>query len=233
MKSSQLDYVNIRGIHIYLELRSTRLFVGHLKQDENKYELTYEARYLNHKKAIPLGPELPLTKMVFTSKDIFPSFADRIPSRENPAYSEYCAHFGISPQTQNTLVLLATVGSVGPSSFVFEPDWGVSFTSHDLKAFRKELGLSTRDFAICFGISPATVVNIENGITSGSDVLKLIEVFCCFPEVAIFYIKKYASALHSKTKERMLTQLKNKMALSFTHTQPLFRHPSPARKRPL
>ena len=206
----KLDYSKVIGINVFLELRSTRIAVGKLERKQNKYFFTYSEKYLNYKKAIPLGYELPLTKQYFESKELFPFFFDRIPAKENPAYPEYCKQFGISPTEKNPIILLATIGRKGPSWFVFEPIWEDSFSSNDLKMFRKNLGLSTRDLAICFGISQATIVRIENNKASGAEVLKFLDILNEFPEAAAYYIEKYASALHSKSKEKVLSKLREK-----------------------
>lgn len=206
----KIDYSNVIGINVFLERRSTRIHVGKLERKENKYTFTYSEKYLNYKKAIPLGHELPLTKQYFENKELFPFFFDRIPASENPAYPEYCKQFDISPEEKNSIILLATIGRKGPSWFVFEPVWGDTFSSKDLKAFRCELGLSTRDFALCFGISQATIVRIENNKASGAEVFKLLDILSEFPEAAVYYIEKYASGLHSKTKEKVLSKLRER-----------------------
>ena len=195
----------IKAILVYLELKTTRELVGKLEYKNKKYCFSYDKRYLELKKALPIGPELPLTKLYFESEELFPSFVDRIPSKHNPAYTDYCAEFSIDVDEENQLILLATIGRKGPSSFIFEPEYN-SFTANDLKSFRQELGLTTRDFAECFGITQATIVRIENGQTSGSEVLKLLEIFYLFPHVAQYYIKKYANKLHYKIEERIMTK---------------------------
>ena len=195
----------IKAILVYLELKITREFVGKLEYKNEKYCFSYDKKYLELKKALPVGPELPLTKLYFESDELFPSFADRIPSKQNPAYSDYCAKFDIDIDEENPLILLATIGRKGPSSFIFEPEYG-TFTAQDLKSFRQELGLTTRDFAECFGITQATIVRIENGQTSGNEVLKLLEIFYLFPNVAQYYIKKHANKLHNKIEERVINK---------------------------
>ena len=119
----RIDYSKVAGIRLFLERRSKRLFVGKLERKEKKYIFSYDKKYLNYKKAIPFGQEFPLTKQYFESQEIFPSFQDRIPSKENPAYSDYCKQFGISPEEKDIFILLATIGRKGPSWFMFEPLW--------------------------------------------------------------------------------------------------------------
>ena len=201
---AHIDYTHIKGIDIFLELRSTRVLAGRLNYEKNKYVFTYEAKYLDHKKAIPVGPELPMTRQSFESVTIFPSFLDRIPSKHNPAYPEYCAVFDVASEEKDILVLLATVGRKGPSSFIFEPVWADTFSASDLKRFRKALGLSTRDFAACFGMTQAAIVRIEGGKSSGAEILRTMEIFHKFPEAAAYHVRKYATTLHSKTKEKVV-----------------------------
>jgi HipA-like protein len=205
---SKINYADIIGIKVYLEKKSRkREFVGRLERTNNNYQFFYEESYLNCSKSIPLGPELPLTKREFTSSILFPSLADRIPSKENAAYREYCDQFGINPEEKDPCILLATIGRRGPSSFVFEPIWKETFTAASLKKFRKELGLSTRDFAECFGLTQATVVRIENAQTSGKETLKFIEVLYKIPEAATYFISRHASRMSSETKERVLRKI--------------------------
>jgi HipA-like protein len=203
----KFDYSFVIGINVWLEQRSTRIFVGKLEQKDSVYIFSYNEKYLYYKKAIPLGQEFPLTKQHFESKQIFPTFQERIPLEANPAYPDYCNIFGISPTEDNIFVLLATIGRRGPSWFIFEPIWGDRFTGEDLKKFRKELGISTRNFGLCFGISQATIVRIENEQASGAEVLRFLEIFYHFPEAAAYYVEKYGGALHSTKREKLISQL--------------------------
>ncbi|MBL9029644.1 MAG: HipA N-terminal domain-containing protein [Caedimonas sp.] len=206
--SYKIDYSEVIGIKVFLERRTKRMLVGRLEQKNRKFIFTYNKMYLNHKKAIPIGQELPLTKQCFESKKIFPSFQERIPLKENPAYPEYCKQFNVSPEENNVFILLATIGRKGPSWFIFEPIWGDTFSGKKLKEFRNKIGLSTRDFGASFGISQATIVRIENNKASGAEVLRFLEILYKFPETAAYYIEKYGSALHSDIKKRVLSMLK-------------------------
>lgn len=209
---NMIDYKDVKAIKVYLELKSTREYVGMLSCDLGKYKFEYNKRYVALKKAVPIGPDLPLTKLEFTSDNLFSSFEDRIPSRGNPAYPEYCSIFNIDSTESNQLILLATIGSRGPSSLIFEPEWGELFLADDLKNYRIKLGLSTRDFALCFGFSQATIVRIENRQSSGEEVLKLIEILSKFPEVALYTILRKAHELHSKKKTKVIELLNKEIA---------------------
>ena len=203
----KIDYTKIIGIKVFLEIVSKRILVGDLVYKTGNYVFTYDDKYLNYKKAIPLGPELPLTKQSFQDTKIFESFWDRIPSKHNLFYPEYCRQFNIDPNEDNILVLLATIGSMVPSSFIFEPLWEDSFTGVTLRVFRGILELSTRDFASAFGISQATIVRIENNNASGTEILKFLEILYKFPETAaIYYVRKYGK-LHSRIKEKVILTL--------------------------
>ena len=198
---------NITAIDIYAEFGKSRIYVGRLDKTGGKFQFSYDRKYLKSKKKLSLGPEFPLTKRQFFSDSLFNSFKDRIPSKENQAYTEYCDKFGISSDENNELILLATIGSRGPSSFVFEPVFFSEFTSDDLIKFRKKLKLSTRDFATLFDLSSATLNKIENGKMSGRDILKRIEIYALFKEVALFEIERNKAKVHSSVYESVKTLL--------------------------
>src|SRR5271155_5807356 len=109
---------NPNKLEVFSEGRKRRVYVGRLSYDSEKevFEFRYDPKYAKLKTAIPLGPELDLFKKVQSSKKkVFPSFADRIPSKSNPAYEEYCRSQGISPSERNPIILLSTIGRRGPS----------------------------------------------------------------------------------------------------------------------
>src|SRR3990167_11084504 len=111
----------ITAVDVYLKKRKTREYVGQLTRDNAHYIFTYNDLYLYKDRSIPLGPDLPLTKKKFISDALFPSFLDRIPSNKNPAYKEYCKMVGIDANESDLIILLATLGQKGPSSFIFSP----------------------------------------------------------------------------------------------------------------
>ncbi|NGX41658.1 MAG: hypothetical protein KR126chlam4_01502 [Candidatus Anoxychlamydiales bacterium] len=183
----QLKFLII-GIDVFLEKRKTRIHVGYLKKENEQFVFIYNDHYLRAQNIIPLGPEFPLTKKQFKSKSLFASFEDRIPSKENPAYSEYCQAMKIDPMEDNPLVLLSTIGKRGPSSFVFEPIYERLFTIQDVLDFRKLLKLTTREFAHIFEISQASLNALERKRSSGKDLLKRLEIFVRFPTVALYFL---------------------------------------------
>ena len=95
------------------------------------------------------------------------------------------------------------LGRKGPSSFIFAPVYDHAFTKDDLKAFRKKLQLSIRDFAKLFDFSPVTISRIESGKSSGKDTLKRVELYYLFPEVALYEVSRFGFRLGSKKYERV------------------------------
>ena len=54
----------IQAIRCFLELRSSRKFVGQLTQGPEGYTFTYSDAYLFDRNVIPLGPEMPHKKRI-------------------------------------------------------------------------------------------------------------------------------------------------------------------------
>lgn len=183
-------YKSIIAVDVYLEKRKTREYVGRLSRSNSHFIFTYSDSYIYKDKAISLGPDLPLSAKKFTSKKLFPSFEDRIPSSRNPAYSEYCKMVGIDRDEKNPLILVATLGQKGPSSFIFAPVFHHSITSDDIIEYRKHLHLTVREFCELFDIATSTLHRIEKNRTSGKDTLKRLEIYLNFPEVALYEIMK-------------------------------------------
>ena len=202
----------VPSVLIYLERKKSRKFVGELTYDHKKhlYVFTYDKPYLRAN-LIPLGPELPLTPKKFTSSTLFEPFIDRLPSRENPAYKEYCAAANIEMTEQDPFILLTSIGKREPSSFIFERKKQDFLRAEELKIFRRELGLTIREFAIGFAIGTKTLTLIENGHSSGRDAVKRIELYIRFPEVALFEFRRNCAAIHRdkcKQVERILSERK-------------------------
>lgn len=207
----QKPFDKIVGVRVFLERKTDRQLVGILRKNDDTFYFEYENRYLNGKGVIPLGPEMPLTKRSFQSNTLFIPFADRIPSRENPAYADYCRATGISLDESNPIVLLTTVARRGPSSSIFEPLFGDGFTPEDLRHFRKMLGLTVKEFGFCFGFSPAAITRIELEQSSGREILKRAEIYAKYPEVALDQIKRHGGGLHTKKRLRVETLLKERI----------------------
>ena len=110
-----------KAIDVYLERTSARQYVGRLSKIRGRFVFEYNEAYRYSGNAVRFGPDLPINKRKHFSLKLFPSFADRIPSRENPAYKEYCQSVGISPSEKNSFALLVKLGRKGPSSFILAP----------------------------------------------------------------------------------------------------------------
>ncbi|MDE3046582.1 MAG: HipA N-terminal domain-containing protein [Verrucomicrobiota bacterium] len=197
----------ISAVLVYLERRKSRKLVGELTyhSKEEAYVFQYDKNYLRLK-LIPLGPELPLGRKKFISKKLFESFVDRIPSRENPAYKDYCAAEGIDVNEADPFILLTTIGKRGPSSFIFESKRQSTFSVEDLKKFRQELQLTTKEFSIGFSITEKTLISIEHGQTSGKDTMKRLELYARFPALALFEFQRNCASIH-REKRRLVEQI--------------------------
>lgn len=195
-------------LHIFHEIRKRRIFVGELRyvKDTDQFELIYDDKYLNLEKAIPISPDLDLFKKKHLSQKgkLFPVLQDRIPSRENPAYEDYCYSQGISVNEVNPIVLLRTIGKRGPSSFVFEPVYENLFSVEDIKKLRDELGISQNDLALAFNISKVTLQKIESGESKDSNTIKLIQIYFEFAEVALWQLLQTGPQVHSSVLSKLL-----------------------------
>jgi HipA-like protein len=199
-------------LDVYTEIRRSKLFVGTLTYDPKtqEFQFDYDRKYLVSKSAIPLGPELSLKKKHYVSRNgLFPSLADRIPSRENPAYEEYCISQGISPSEKNPIVLLTTIGRRGPSTFVFEPVYLTSDDSREVRFFREKLGLTLREMAAAFDLNLPTISKIEMGKSKDKNTIKLLSIYMNFPEVALWQVRLNESRLHHDTSEKLITFFAN------------------------
>ena len=195
------------SIDVYMEGHRSRKLAGNLHRTGNGFEFEYSGQYLKGSDAISVGPELPLTRKKYFSEELFPSFVDRLPSRENPAYPEYCRIMGIELDERDPIVLLSTLGRRGPSCFVFEPVERHEFTGKDAAEFRASLGLSLRDFGALFDFSPYTLQKIESGKQTGRNVLKRFELYARVPAAARFQMNRNRAKMHTdvwkKISERM------------------------------
>jgi DNA-binding XRE family transcriptional regulator len=181
--------LKIVGVFVFLKKRKTQVLVGRLRKVGKKFIFTYEDSYFNAKQSIALGPEFSLTQKEFISDKLFLTFVDRIPSVQNPAYPEYCLAMGIDPNEQDPFVLLSTIGSKGPSSFIFHPMYKRDISPKEIVAFRTMLGLTTRNFANVFEFSQSSLNAVERGRTKGSEILKRLEIILNFPDIALYLLQ--------------------------------------------
>ncbi len=180
--------LKIVGVDIFLERRKTRQHVGTLNRVGAKLVFAYNESYFKAKNVIPLGPEFPLTQREFSSEKLFPSFEDRIPSLQNPAYPEYCLAMGIDLRERDPIILLSTIGRKGPSSFIFYPIFERKITAEDVKTFRESLGLTTREFSAVFEFSQSSLNSLERNRILGIEILKRLEIILNFPNVALDFL---------------------------------------------
>ncbi len=201
----------IVAVDVYLQRRVSREYVGRLRRKDEWFIFAYDDRYAFSDRALELGPDLPLPKRVIKSRQLFPTFEDRIPLKSNPVYPEYCQWVGISPEESDPMVLLSTLGQKGPSSFVFAPVYNRQFSGKELIQFRKSLGLTIREFAGLFDFGPATIHRIESGKSSGKDALKRIEIYSKFPQVALFELERSGCKIGDRARERVKKVLQEMM----------------------
>ncbi len=198
------------SLKVYSESRKRRVYVGALAHhlDRKIFEFVYDKAYLRSRNAIPLGPELSLRKVVHLCPEgkLFPSFLDRIPSKENPAYNDYCLSEGISPDEKNPILLLTTIGKRGPSTFIFEAVLEPQVDIRpQIKHLRETLGLSQRDLATAFDLNVLTLIRLEQGKSKDKNLIRLVQIYLKYPEVALDQFKIKGPMLHQKK----LTLLKN------------------------
>jgi HipA-like protein len=184
-------------LFVYFETKKGRTFVGTLKREDDQYFFEYDEKYFYSENPIQVGPGLSLEKRKHHSKELFDIFLDRIPIRKNAAYEDYCKQVGIDFDESDKMILLATLGAKGPSSFVIEKEVISNFTRENLKEFRSDLDLSMREFSELFDISVSSVQKIENKHVSGKEVLKRIEIYSKFPDVAMFEVERNKKGVHS------------------------------------
>ncbi|MCK5022300.1 MAG: HipA N-terminal domain-containing protein [Candidatus Pacebacteria bacterium] len=198
-----MNYKNMIAIGAYIESRKKRTFVGMLTNDGGEFIFEYDNKYIHEKSAVSLGPEFALTRRFFHNKNLFASLKDRIPSKQNPAYGEYCRYFGINEDEDNEMILLVTIGRKGPSSFVLEPIFNDMLNKNILIDFRKSLNLTIREFATVFDFSASSLSKIEKGHSSGRDVLKRLNLYQKFPEIALYELEQNRVKIHSITYQRL------------------------------
>ena len=208
--------VDPHHMEIYAETGKRRYLVGVLsyQPEKDNYSFQYEYSYMMLRSGIPLGPDLPYSSMPIESKPgtLFGTILDRIPSKENPAYPDYCYSQGISPDETNLIILLATIGRRGPSSFVFEAVYiPIDDTVEQLKQFRQDLELTRYDFAMAFGFPEITIEKVEKRITQDRNILRLIDHILTYPQVALDQLDVTGKHAHAKVRTRLFYHFKNQL----------------------
>ena len=190
-------------INVFSQTRKKRIFVGTLSRDNKHFYFHYDKKYSRLKNAIPLGPEFDLWKESFSSKTLFPSLSDRIPSKINSAYKDYCKQWNISPNETDPFILLTTIGHRGPSTFIFEPAIERTFQANSIKAFRNYLGLTQEEFALLLDMAQITLIRLEQGHSTNETLLTYIELVEKTPKTLLWLLEKRGQHLHDKTVERL------------------------------
>lgn len=211
----KIDYsmVDTSQLHVYSESRKRRQFVGVLSWDSSKnvFQFKYDTKYAKSKTAIPIGKELGLFKKMNVSKGkLFPSFADRIPSKENPAYEDYCVSQEISASETNPILLLVSIGKRGPSTFIFEPVFKNAFTYEDVKKSRNDVGVSIHDFAAAFDLNPPTLQRLESGEKTDLGTIRRIQIYIEFPKVAMWQLELNSGKIHAETFQKLWSYFEQK-----------------------
>ncbi len=193
---------------IFHEGRKRRVFVGELiyNEKENQFELTYDKNYARSKKAIPMGQGLDLfkTRHISDKGVLFPSLADRIPSKSNPAYADYCKSQGVSVDEASPIILLGSIGKRGPSSFIFEPVYKMEFSVANILKFREQLKISRHDFSMALGFSETTLQKVESQKSHDANVLKLLQIYFEFPEVALWQLKQTGNRVKAEALMKLI-----------------------------
>lgn len=194
-------------VAVYAESRKRRQRAGVLSRDPRtgRFRFEYDPAYLRSPRAIPLGPELSLAHPFYESDTIFPAFADRIPSRANPAYAEYCAATGISPEEVDPMALLPAIARRGPSSFIFEKVWKEDRPVLErLKTFRADTGLSLHDLAQLLEVPVLTLKRFENGQSRRDAALTgLLRALLDSREILASVLRSRGAVLHDDTRRRL------------------------------
>lgn len=198
----------LKKINIWSQTKNGRVFVGQLWRENGKYSFEYDRSYQRSKSAVPLGPEFKLLKRSFSSKELFPTFVDRIPSKENPSYRDYCAQWNISPDESDPFVLLTTIGRRGPSTFVFEPPLADVYGAKELKIFRERLQLNQREFSSLFGLTQATLARIETGKTDSPLILRYVELCDKVPAALKWVVDQRGQYIHDQKRALILDAVK-------------------------
>lgn len=211
----KIDYskVDKAKLQVFSESRKRRVLVGTLTWDNQKnlFEFRYDPKYAKSKNAIPLGKELDLFKKTHVSKGkLFPSLADRIPSKENPAYEDYCLSQGISVNEENPIILLISIGKRGPSTFIFEPVFQNSFTHEDVRKFRESLGISIHEWAAAFDFNPPTLQRLESGKKSDLGTIRRAQIYIEFPKVAMWQLELNSGKIHVETFQKLWSYFEKK-----------------------
>ncbi len=104
---------------------------------------------------------------------------DRIPSRLNAAYPEYCESVGIRVDERNPMILLPSLGRRGPSDFIIERVFVLQdqIIPKALRRILEEVPLSQNDLALALDIPITTLWRILKGSSKDESLLRLIHLY--------------------------------------------------------
>lgn len=200
----------IIAIEVFLEKIKTQVYVGKLYRENNQWHFSYDKKYMFCENVFVFSNEFPLTQQDFVSDKLFSSFEDRIPSRENSAYKDYCQEVGIDIAERDPLVLLAALGHRGPSSFLLYGAYSNDQQLEEVRQLRKKLEMTIREFSMVFQIAPNTLKKIEKDKQCSLDVMRRLFIYAAFPEVLRKEIYDNRRYLHSKKYKAIMQKLENR-----------------------
>jgi transcriptional regulator with XRE-family HTH domain len=100
-------------------------------------------------------------------------------------------------------LLSKTPGKRGPSFFVFEKVYQTTFTPQDIVQFRETLNLTQYDLAMALGITKVTLQRIMTGLSHDMNILRLLQIYFTFPEVALWQLQQTGTNVHYTAHARL------------------------------
>lgn len=177
---TDLYELDIESVDVFLELKEKREYVGRLSEAKEKgFVFQYDSSFIRSHNAFAIGPNLLLSDKPISRESLFPEFVDRIPSRRNAAYPEYCESVGISVEERNPMILLPSLGRRGPSDFIIERVFVLQdeIIPQALRRILEEVPLSQNDLALALDIPITTLWRILKGSSKDESLLRLIHLY--------------------------------------------------------
>lgn len=95
-----------------------------------------------------------------------------------------------------------------------QPEDESTFSFDEFEEWREGLGLSMEDCANLLGVSLSSLNKIKAHTISGTQVLRILELVCCVPEVLDYQLQKRGKLLHPKKTDRLWEEVWQKTNLS-------------------
>jgi DNA-binding XRE family transcriptional regulator len=204
-----MNYSKVRKISVFLLKRTKKTLVGEISLEGEFFKFQYNQKYLESC-TMELSSEFPLTDEVFSNVGIFKSLRVRIPESGTDVYDRLKEKFSLGEDVSD-FGLLASMGQKDLSSFEFAPvnpeNEGLLF----LKKVRKETGLSRTDIAEWLEISKDMVFKLESGKREGFYIMKILDIYRRFPEVAIDDLNKGSYNLNKGSRKVLEEYFKSKV----------------------